>query len=239
MPMPALNGHSPSKQEDRERLFDAFGSLSSPALASESIRRDYDKEIEWEEWILGMGGLRKRLCSQAAGNCLEVASGTGRNLEHYDPRQFSTLILSERSRSMLETALIKYRALRDKFISSRVEFKVLDGKNLPFPDNSFDTVVQSFGICSIHDPASALKEMSRVVRNDGQILLLEHGRSHYDWLNTALDKTAASHSQKWGCYYNRDILAICKESGLIVENVERFHLGTTYLLKCRRPPNNM
>ena len=87
-----------------------------------------------------------------------------------------------------------------------------DGQPLSkFPTASFDTVVDSFGLCSHEDPVQVLQEASRVCKPNGRILLLEHGRAHYDFLNARLDSSAEAHHQKWGCYWNRDINAIIKQ----------------------------
>ena len=61
----------------------------------------------------------------------------------------------------------------------------------------------------------------------GKIYLLEHGRSEWDWVSNILDKHADPHAKRWGCYWNRDILAIVREAGLEIESVARYHLGTT------------
>src|SRR5437763_16169516 len=62
----------------------------------------------------------------------------------------------------------------------------------------------------------------------GRILLLEHGRGHYDWLNHVLDGLAPSHADHYGCWWNRDIGAMVEQSGLEIEYVKRYHLGTTW-----------
>jgi methyltransferase OMS1 len=62
----------------------------------------------------------------------------------------------------------------------------------------------------------------------GRILLLEHGRGHYDWLNKVLDGLAPAHADHYGCWWNRDIGRIVEESGLEIEHIKRHHVGTTW-----------
>jgi hypothetical protein len=90
--------------------------------------------------------------------------------------------------------------------------------------------VDTFGLCSFEDPVAALQEMERVAKDDGQILLLEHGRSHYDWLNSILDKNSHRHTARWGCIWNRDIEALVRSAGLEVVSLSRWHFGTTYVI---------
>lgn len=106
----------------------------------------------------------------------------------------------------------------------------MDATNLKFPDNEFDTVVQSFGMCSCDDPVAALKEMQRVCKPGGQILLLEHGQAAYGWLNGILDSHADRHREKWGCQWNKDIEALVKSSGLEIVSYRRMHFGTTHYI---------
>jgi methyltransferase OMS1 len=80
----------------------------------------------------------------------------------------------------------------------------------------------------------AVKSMDKDVDYDGgRILLLEHGRGHYDWLNKILDGLAVSHADHYGCWWNRDIGAIVEQSGLEVEYMKRYHWGTTWELVLR------
>ena len=129
------------------------------------------------------------------------------------------------------------------------------------PDAGFDTIVQTMGLCSTTDPVSFLKtlgklckkpqggrknaettdnkygkEESKDISTGGRILLLEHGRGYYDWLNNVLDGLAAGHADHYGCWWNRDIGAIVKASGLEVESIKRYHLGTTWEVVLRPHP---
>jgi methyltransferase OMS1 len=103
--------------------------------------------------------------------------------------------------------------------------------------------VDTFGLCSFENPVAALREMSRVCRKGrgeqdappGKIYLLEHGRSDWAWLSNILDRHADPHAKRWGCYWNRDILAIVREAGLEIQSVARYHLGTTYVIVAAPP----
>mmetsp|Transcript_30275 Transcript_30275/g.97606 ORF Transcript_30275/g.97606 Transcript_30275/m.97606 type:complete len:86 (+) Transcript_30275:683-940(+) len=75
--------------------------------------------------------------------------------------------------------------------------------------------------------------MGRACKDDGRILLLEHGRSHYTWLNNILDANAQRHLTKWGCSWNRDILKVIDDAGLHVDYLARWHFGTTYYVVAR------
>jgi methyltransferase OMS1 len=104
----------------------------------------------------------------------------------------------------------------------------MNSEQILYPNDKFDTVIDTFGLCSHQDPIQALQEMGRVCQEHGQILLLEHGRSKYEILNTILDKLAPEHAKNWGCWWNRDIVNLVQESGLRIIELETFHFGTTY-----------
>ena len=109
-----------------------------------------------------------------------------------------------------------------------------DASKLPFASDSYDTVVDTFGLCSFEDPEKVIKEMQRVCKPGGKILLLEHGKSThgYSWLNQYLKNQAAEHARKWGCWWNKDILEIVRRGGVVVEEERLHHFGTCYELVC-------
>lgn len=197
----------------------------------EAIARDYDDKIGWDEWMLRMGSKRKSLLKHAQGDTLEISAGTGRNLPYYDQSTIKQLVLSDLSINMLQLA-------RDRIpVGLNATLHKMDARELPLPDNSFDTVTQTFGLCSISDPVSALKEMKRVVKDGGSILLLEHGKSYYDWLNSTLNKLDEDHSNSWGCHWNRDIKSLINEAGLEISEEKRYHFGTTYWMRIKVDKN--
>ncbi|KAJ3341628.1 Methyltransferase-like protein 7B [Gonapodya sp. JEL0774] len=222
-------------QEDKARVFD-------------EIAEQYDKEIDWDENLMGMKLLRWWLMGKAKGDTLEVSSGTGRNLPYYPRTTLRSLTVTDASVPMLRVAQSKFTSsgAASRYTSTEpnikdpstplplpVRFARASATNLPAPSASFDTVVQTFGICSHADPVKALEELQRVCKPTGTILLLEHGRSHYKWLDEVLDKSAVSHADKWGCWYNRDIASILEKSGIEVVEMGRWHLGTTWWIVAR------
>lgn len=102
------------------------------------------------------------------------------------------------------------------------------------PPTGYDTVLQTMGLCSTPDPVAHLRHLGTLANQEhGQILLLEHGRSHYGWVNRILDNLAKHHADRYGCWWNRDIGRIVEESGLVVGRVRRYGLGTTWWVELR------
>lgn len=191
----------------------------------------YDKDVDFDEKLVGISLMRRFLLRNATDTVLEVAAGTGRNLSYY-PKE-AQLTLTDFSDGMLSQIPADAKAQ-----VASCDLLVMSADSLKFSDGAFDTVVDTFGLCSMDDSVQALREMQRVCKRDGKILLLEHGRSHYDWLSSILDKFAGLHVQRWGCHWNRDILALVKEAGLEVETVHRFHFGTTYYIIAKPSAQN-
>ena len=132
---------------------------------------------------------------------------------------------------------------------------------LPDPSHRFDTVVQTMGLCSLPSPALHLLHLASLTKPaseaspggggspgveaspGGKLLLLEHGRSPYTFVNWVMDRSARPHAEKHGCWYNRDIGAIlreCEGAGiLVVEDVRRpwWQVGTVWVVRCRVGPS--
>ncbi|RHY08265.1 hypothetical protein DYB26_004740 [Aphanomyces astaci] len=182
-------------------------------------------EIDWDETMVGIKLMRRFLLRNASGSVLEVAAGTGRNVPYYN--QDSNVLLTDLSASMLGQI---------KHLPSHIRTSVMSAEDLDAPNHSFDTVVDTFALCSVDNPVRMLEEMQRVCKPNGRILLLEHGKSSYSWLTYVLDKFALKHAERWGCFWNRDILKIVADAGLEVESSYRFHFGTTYYIVARPRP---
>jgi ubiquinone/menaquinone biosynthesis C-methylase UbiE len=125
----------------------------------------YDAPMEW----MGTRRRRARLLAWASGRVLEVGVGTGRNLEHYP----NTVTLSAIDVSPLMLARARRRA---GSLDRAVAFEVADVAALPYRDDTFDTTVATCVFCSVADPVEGLRELGRVTKAEGRILLLEHVR---------------------------------------------------------------
>ena len=198
----------------------------------------YDTEIERDERTSGILDLRRELAAHARGRVLEVAGGTGRNLAFYSREAVGELVLADASEAMLQVAARKVAELRTDSAPaavSNVTLAITDAAALPLATNSFDTVVDTFGLCSFENPKTALREMQRCAKPGGQVLLLEHGVSNWSLLSWWQQHRLARHVVKWGCYWNRNIMGMVHESGLVVKEVKRLHMGTTYFIICENP----
>lgn len=120
----------------------------------------------------GMRRHRRELLAQARGAVLEIGAGTGLNVPHY-PNGVAELILTEPDAAMS-------RRLAER-ADGRATVVTAPADALPVEDASLDTVVSTFVLCTVEDPAAALREIRRVLRPDGQLLLIEHVRSDVRW----------------------------------------------------------
>lgn len=166
---------------------------------------------------------RRVALREARGDVLEIGFGTGLNLPHY-PEAVARLVALD-SHKMLE------RRVEARIASARmpVEQVQLDASGrLPFEDDSFDTVVTTFTLCSIADVGAALSEMKRVMKRDGRFIFLEHGRS--EDARTARLQDRLNPLQKiigCGCNMNRPIDRIIERSGFDLERLDRFLMPHT------------
>jgi ubiquinone/menaquinone biosynthesis C-methylase UbiE len=190
----------------------------------------YDSFARFYDWaelapeLLGLRRLRRKLVGRAQGDVLEVAIGTGKNLAHY-PRGIH-LTGVDLSQGMLSKA--KSRADRIGLLG---KFEVMNAEHLRLADESFDTVVDTMSLCTFANPVDTLKELARVCRQAGRVLLLEHGRSDRAWLGRFQDRRAGKHAEPLGCHWNREPLQLVEQSGLRVVHAERYFFGVFHLIE--------
>jgi ubiquinone/menaquinone biosynthesis C-methylase UbiE len=157
---------------------------------------------------------RRKLLARAEGRVLEVGIGTGKNFPYYPPGVVITGI------DVAENMLAAARKRADG-CGIEVDFLQADVQELPFPDDVFDSAVSTFVFCSVPDPVRGLREVRRVLRPEGQFLLLEHmhdGRTEAGVLMRFLSRLAGGPLQHE--IRNRMSLARVRQAGLLIERVD-------------------
>ena len=180
----------------RRRLFAAF----------------YDRVSKGSEEA-GLREERRQLLAAAEGATLEIGAGTGLNLEHY-PAAVTRLVLAEPDEYMR-------RRLARRVADDRPSAEIVEAgiERLPFPDESFDTVVVTFVLCSVPGQEAALAEVARVLKPGGRLLFLEHVRSDDEQVAKWQDRITPLYNLV-GCHPNRDTLSAIEASALVLETVE-------------------
>ncbi|MFA5983623.1 MAG: methyltransferase domain-containing protein [Methylococcaceae bacterium] len=173
-------------------------------LDSSYIKKRYDRIAPYFDGMEAiMEGFffnrrRQRLWQKVNGHhILEVGVGTGKNFDYYPKDAKITAI--DFSDNMLKQAQRK-RARKQ----TQVDLDNMDVERLYFADNSFDTVVASFVFCSVPAPLKGLKELHRVCKPGGQVLLLEHVRSSNPILARLMDLLNPITVRLFGANINRN-----------------------------------
>jgi ubiquinone/menaquinone biosynthesis C-methylase UbiE len=187
----------------------------------------YDRSMARFERIL-FAGTRERVCAQAEGEVLEIAAGTARNLPHYPPDVTITGV--ELSPEM--AALGRKRAAE---LGRHIDLRVGDAERLEFADESFDTVVCTYGLCTIPDDAAAVREAKRVLRPGGRLLLAEHVRSPNPVVRT-IERIVDPLAHRFGGdHMLREPLDRLTAEGFEIDEVERRKAGFVELVAARKP----
>jgi ubiquinone/menaquinone biosynthesis C-methylase UbiE len=187
----------------------------------------YDRAMSfWDRHLFGDS--RPWACGRAAGEVLEVAVGTGRNLPFYPDGTRLTGV--DWSPGML--AIARQRAAD---LGREADLRPGDAQALDFPDESFDTVLCALGLCAIPDDRRAVAEMARVLRPGGRLLLVDHVAASasvlraVQWLYERITIPLA------GEHFRRRPLTSVRELGFEVEETERFRLGIVERVCARKP----
>lgn len=174
----------------------------------------YDRSETLMEW-LGFARWRRKLWERTGnspgGTILEVGVGTGKNMRFYPLGCRVTAV-------DLSPVMLARAQERAGGKNVAVGLALMDAEKLALADASFDTVVASFVFCSVADPMAGLREVARVRRPEGRVLLLEHVRSHnrllgklMDWMDPLV--------VRWGPgdHINRRTLDNVRNAGLYIE----------------------
>lgn len=166
-----------------------------------------------------IGELRHRVCAGLTGRVVEIGFGGGLNIRWCPPEVTS---ISAVEPSDVGWSLAERRRARSTVPVERVG---LDGQDLDLPDDSHDSALVTFSLCTIPDPARALRELARVVRPGGRLHVLEHGLARDDcvrrWQHRLepLQRAVAG-----GCHLTRNVPELVGANGWTVSTLESFAL---------------
>ncbi|MDX1755039.1 MAG: class I SAM-dependent methyltransferase [Marinobacter sp.] len=167
--------------------------------------------------------LRSQVVPQCEGTVLEVGMGSGINLAFYNADRVELVYGLEPSEGMRRKA----QANLEKS-PVNVEWLDLPGEKIPLDDDSVDTVLLTFTLCTIPDWQAALKQMLRVLKPGGKLLFLEHGQSPDDSVHKWQDRiTPAWKKIAGGCHLNRPISTLIEQAGFRIEELENLYVPKT------------
>jgi ubiquinone/menaquinone biosynthesis C-methylase UbiE len=169
---------------------------------------------------------REKIVPEAEGDVLEVGFGSGLNVPFYDTTKVRKIWALEPSEGMRR----KSRQLIDD-TDMDIEFIDLPGEEIPLDDNSVDTVLVTYTLCTIEDTASALEGMRRVLKPGGRLLYCEHGLAP----DEDVQKWQVRLNPVWkniagGCRMDRDIPALIGEGGFEIRVDERMYIPGARIL---------
>lgn len=158
---------------------------------------------------------RAKVCQGLHGRVVEIGFGSGLNLVHY-PAEVTEILAVEPSASALRLAEPRKAA-----VSAPVDHVGLDGARLDLPDGSVDCVLSTYTLCTIPDADAALREVRRVLKPDGALHFLEHGRAPTESVRRWQRRLHPVHSRiAGGCHLDRPIDNLIIRAGLIISELE-------------------
>ncbi len=185
----------------------------------------YDKYIlpKCLHWACNMKPIRKqreKVVPLAEGHVLEIGIGSGLNLPHYDNANITKLWGLEPAAEMRVMA-----GKRAKELGIEVEFLDLPGEEIPLDDNSVDTVLMTYTLCTIPETERALRGMGRVLRPGGRLIFCEHGaapdekvRRWQDRINPAWKRIAGGYN------VNRAIPDLIEAGGFRIDTIDTMYI---------------
>jgi SAM-dependent methyltransferase len=165
--------------------------------------------------------LRQKIIPQASGIVLEIGSGAGANFPYYDPARVTKLYALEPNARMIALAEPHRPA------NLAVEYLELPGERIPLQEASVDSVVSTFTLGTISDVLSALREMRRVLRPEGNLIFLELGLSPEEAVRRWQKRwDPAAHWLFEGLHLTLDIPSLLVEGGFQIKSLETKYLAT-------------
>ena len=166
---------------------------------------------------------RQKLVPMAKGKVLEVGIGSGLNMPYFDTSKIISVVGIDPSEELIQLA--------EKRIDDSmpvVDFVISKAEEMQFNDNTFDTVLITYTMCTVDDVSASLMQIKRVLKSDGQLLFCEHGLAPDEkivkWQNR-INKFWPTISG--GCNINKNIPHLIGEAGFTISNMEQMYLPKT------------
>jgi ubiquinone/menaquinone biosynthesis C-methylase UbiE len=162
--------------------------------------------------------IRSRVCAELTGDVVEIGFGTGHNLP-FLPRAVTSL-------RAVEPSDLGVRLARTRMADSTVPVEVvgLDGQHLPIDDDTADSLLCTWSLCTIPDPVAAVAEMRRVLRPAGRLHFVEHGRAPDESVRKWQRRLEGIQQRvAGGCHLGRDIPAILEAGGLRITHLQTYY----------------
>ena len=163
---------------------------------------------------------REKIVPRAYGDVLEIGFGSGLNLPHYDRNKVRRVFGLEPSDGMRRSAA-------QNIESSDLDVELIDlpGEEIPLDNNSVDSVLVTYTLCTIPDAIAALQGMRRVLKPGGHLFFCEHGKapdaSVYRWQQRC---NGIWSRFSGGCNMNRDIPELLQQGGFTIEDDNRMYI---------------
>ena len=166
---------------------------------------------------------REKVVPLAEGRVLEVGIGSGLNIEHYNPDKVEMVWGLEPSEGMRRKAWPRVRSA-----PFRLEWLDLPGEEIPLDDNTADTIVMTYTLCTIPAWKAALEQMRRVLKPGGKLLFSEHGAAPDETVKLWQDRINPIWKRlAGGCNLNRDIPRLLRDGGFDVRQLETMYMPST------------
>ena len=166
---------------------------------------------------------REKVLPLCKGIVLEIGCGSGLNFSFYEENNIDKLYALEPDKEMLRQAKSVV-----KEVNFPITFLETGAEKIPLEDDSIDTALLTYTLCTIPDPLAALLEIRRVLKKGGKLVFCEHGMAH----ENNVKKMQNFINSFWpifvgGCNLNRDIPSLIKDAGFLVDNLETMYLPKT------------